>query len=487
MTLKKIIILFAISLMTSSLLMAQYAEDALRYSGYSLTGSSRFMGLSGAMGSIGGDITTINYNPAGLGIYKTSEYVFAPRYMHNKTEASYNGSFSSDTRDNLNFGMIGLVSSIPLYNRVNPDAAAWKYIQFGFSINRIDNYRSDIFIDGNSFGGSRVFEWRDQARGNYPDYLNPFSTDLAWETYLLDTINGYSTDYIAAVPVGGVRQTYSSRSEGYKNEMAFAFSGNYNDRLFIGASLNFSFLDYYRIVTHTESALEMPQNGEFSSFTYRDELSTNGTGFNAKIGMIYMITPAIRINAAFHTPTWYYNMTDIYYTRIDSKMADGNSYYKSSPSGRYDYKLYTPLRAMGGLSFFISNMGFISIDYEYMDYSKSKLKAYDNSFAEENKNINNDFQATHSLRVGGEWRVQSFMLRGGYGFTTSPVDADINDMFHSQYSFGIGYRSGPMYIDFAFMHKQKSQNYYMYDAAYVNPAYIENRTNYFSASIGFKF
>jgi len=484
---KKILFIIALSFAFTVGIMAQNSEDAFRYSSYSNTGSARFMGLSGAMGSIGGDLTSLNYNPAGLGIYKSSEYIFAPRYLYNSVEAKYNGSLRSDSRDNFNFGMIGMVTTIPLINRINPDAPGWKYAQFGFSLNRVDNYRSDIFIEGESYGGSKVYEWQNDANGHYPNDLNVFGSNLAWETYLLDTINGYPNNYITSVPASGVYQSYSSRTEGYKNEMSFAFSGNYDNKLFIGTSMSFSFLRYYKNTFLSETALENPAANEFDSFTYREELTTRGTGFNAKFGLIYMITPAIRINAAFHTPTWFYRMSDYYYTRVDSRMANGDTYYQTSPNGSYDYKLYTPLRAMGGMSFFISNMGFISVDYEYMDFGTAKLKDYSNTFASENQDIKETFTATHSLRIGGEIRFQPFFIRGGYGISTSAIETDINELFSSQYSLGFGYRSGPFVFDFAFMQKNNSQNYYMYNSAFVNPAYLDAHTNYFSASFAFKF
>ena len=39
----------------------QYAEDALRFSVYNLQGSSRFVGMGGAMGAVGADFTTASY------------------------------------------------------------------------------------------------------------------------------------------------------------------------------------------------------------------------------------------------------------------------------------------------------------------------------------------------------------------------------------------------------------------------------------------
>ena len=482
---KALLIIFILSLSLFSI--AQNSGDAYRYSSYSNTGTSRFMGLSGAMGSVGADLSTLNYNPAGMGIYKSSEYVFAPRYLYNSTQADYNGQTRSSHRDNLNYGLFGVVSTIPLFNSVNPNTQGWKFMQFGFSYSRVDNYRSDIFIEGESYGGSKVFEWQDDAQGSYPDDLNVFGSALAWETYLLDTINGYPNNYITAVPVDGVYHSYSSYSEGYKNEMTFALSGNYNDRLFVGTSMVFSFLRYNNTTILTETALKNPANYEFDYFKYREELSTAGNGFNAKFGLIYLISPAIRVNAAFHTPTWFYNMNDYYFTRVDSKMGDGQTYYQSSPNGSFDYKLTTPLRAMGGVSVFVQNMGFISVDYEYMDFGSAYFTDRYSSFSKTNQEIKDVYTGTHSLRIGGELRLQPFFVRGGYGLSTSAVNPDINELFDSQYSLGIGYRAGGFSFDFAFMRKRHSQNYYMYNSNYVNPAYLESNTNYFSATMGFKF
>lgn len=484
---KKIVVLIT-SLMIASGLFAQTAEDALRFSNNTnQSGTARFMSLSGAMGAVGGDLTSIHYNPAGLGIYKSSEYIWAPRYLFNKAEASYNGSYSDARRDNFNFGMLGLVSSLPLMNRINPDVPGWKYIQFGFSINRVDNYREDIFIQGESYSGSKIFEWRDLADGLYPNELNPFSTNLAWETYLLDTINGYPTNYYTAVPTDGVYQEFSSQNEGYKNEMSFAMSGNYNDKFFIGASISFVFLNYYRYTTYKESSLGTSADYEFTDFTYREDLNTRGNGFNAKLGMLYMITPFLRISGAVHTPTWYYNMTDTYFTKVSSRFPNGDNYSYSSPNGRYDYSMNTPFRAMGALSVIIKRMGFVSADYEYMDYSLAYLKGSGNTFNDENNNIRNDFQGTHSVRVGTEWSLQKFFIRAGYGFASSPVKEDLNKFYHDQYSFGFGFRSGSFFADFAFLQTLNSRNYYMYDANYVSPAWLESSRSYYSLSLGFKF
>lgn len=60
--------------------LAQTLEDALRYSQYNATGSARIMGIGGSQFAIGGDVSNISGNPAGLGFFRKSEFSFTPSY-----------------------------------------------------------------------------------------------------------------------------------------------------------------------------------------------------------------------------------------------------------------------------------------------------------------------------------------------------------------------------------------------------------------------
>ena len=52
---------------------AQEPEDGLRLSWFVPSGTARSNALGGAMGSLGGDLSSNHINPAGLGFYKSSE------------------------------------------------------------------------------------------------------------------------------------------------------------------------------------------------------------------------------------------------------------------------------------------------------------------------------------------------------------------------------------------------------------------------------
>ncbi len=52
---------------------AQSAVDAYSLSRNDFKGTARFMSMGGAFGALGGDISTLNQNPGGIGIYRSND------------------------------------------------------------------------------------------------------------------------------------------------------------------------------------------------------------------------------------------------------------------------------------------------------------------------------------------------------------------------------------------------------------------------------
>ena len=52
---------------------AQGALDLYTISQTDLRGSARFMSMAGAFGALGADLSTLNQNPGGIGVYRSSE------------------------------------------------------------------------------------------------------------------------------------------------------------------------------------------------------------------------------------------------------------------------------------------------------------------------------------------------------------------------------------------------------------------------------
>lgn len=76
---------------------AQSGFDAYQLSQSDLRGTARFMSMGGAFTALGGDMSSLNQNPAGIGIYRKSEIsATIDINMTNSKMTTNGGSFSKD-------------------------------------------------------------------------------------------------------------------------------------------------------------------------------------------------------------------------------------------------------------------------------------------------------------------------------------------------------------------------------------------------------
>src|SRR5687768_5505014 len=104
---KKAFLLCIAALATGAGALAQNEVDALRYSQLTFGGSARFMGMSGAFGALGGDISSLSFNPAGIAVYRKNEFSFTPAFYSQSTSSLYNGTGSRELKHNFNFSHLG--------------------------------------------------------------------------------------------------------------------------------------------------------------------------------------------------------------------------------------------------------------------------------------------------------------------------------------------------------------------------------------------
>jgi hypothetical protein len=164
-----------------------------------------------------------------------------------------------------------------------------------------------------------------------------------------------------------------------------------------------------------------------------------------------------------------------------------------SPLGSYDYELRTPFRALGSLAFILGQYGLISADYEYVDYSQASFNSTYDSYTDVNNQIESDFKSWGNIRVGTEWRISNFRVRGGFGYFSNPskvinpYTGKTNNNEKYQASGGFGYRTKHFFADLTYVWSKTNQDYYLYDASMVNPANVSYYTNTVSTTVGFRF
>lgn len=93
--------ILAVATLFATTLFAQQPDYALRTAWYTQNGSARNIATGGVMGSLGGEITANHVNPAGLGLFKTSEFVMSPGMNFNNNKFNYRGSDSSSSKSNM--------------------------------------------------------------------------------------------------------------------------------------------------------------------------------------------------------------------------------------------------------------------------------------------------------------------------------------------------------------------------------------------------
>jgi hypothetical protein len=477
----------------SNLAIAQNETDVLRYSFLNYSGTSRFVGTGGAIGALGADLTVISINPAGMGKYSRGDFGFTTNLTSNKVDALYNGSAASDNRVNFNISNIGGVFSVPVTN-----GSQWRRFQFGYTYNRTNDFHSNTFITG-KHDNSQLDVFADYAQGIDPTNLNSgpeaFDAGLAYDAYLM-SFDSASGNYRPWYGTTDITQTKSIERRGAQYSSDILFSGNYQDKILIGGSLGFPSIRYKERSNYTETFGSDTTVYDTKEYTYSKRLETRGSGFNMKLGLIIVPTSAVRIGLAVHSPTWY-SMSDRYSASISSQFEDGsfNQSDIQSPEGFYEYALTTPARFIGDIGLVIGKRGFISAEYEYVNYAGAKLRngvnSTDNySFGAENTAVKENYQNASNIRLGGEFRVTNhWSVRGGYALYGSPIKSDVVDFDASRtnYSAGFGYKDRDFSLDFAYSLSKNTNDYYLYDPSITNAVKIDNTLSSFMVTAGFRF
>ncbi len=475
---------------------AQNDVDALRYSQTSIAGTARYTSMAGAFSALGGDFSVLSTNPAGIAVYKKSEFSFSPSFYKEKSESDYLGRTTSDNKYNFNFGNAGLIYTYRLTR--NDSSPGWKNWNFGIGYNRINNFHAASTYEGVNNNNSLLDSYLERVNSGggtlYSDITNnyPFDAGLAYQTYLIDTIAGDNYHYYSVIPAAGELQRRSVESRGSMGEFDFTFGGNYSNRFYIGASLGIATIRYVENSTYEEID---QQNSitDFKSFRLNNDLKTTGTGINFKLGMIYRAADFLRIGLAVHTPT-FYSMHDEYSASMNSQFDDGSNISYNSPNGSFDYNLTTPMKAIAGIAFVIGKMGLISADYEFVDYSEAKLNSDSYKFFIENEAIQSKYTAAGNLKIGTEWRYDTYSFRAGYAMYATPFATGQGvsgaDQARNAFSAGIGIRDQDYFLDLAYVFTTGKYFYLPYSLdppRQVPGATTEMQTNNITLTFGVKF
>ena len=433
-----------------------YQDLALLFSQDDANGTARFTSMSGAFGALGGDISVMNVNPAGLAVFNNSSFSGSLNSRSTAITARYYGTSRENQDQFLNLSQAGAVL---VFN--NAYKSDWSKFAIGF------NYRiTKDFTNG--------FE----ARGN--------SGIPTFRDFPLDDITE-AIDYDIAE-----EQRFFNNYTGEINEMNFAFSSMYKDKLYVGAALNFYDLNFSQVSTLVEFNRDVDGN-TLDAKLYQENFTT-GDGISLNAGFIYKVNKNFRFGLSYQTPTLFTelleesNIVDNDGFMGDTEITvsnDTRSYANTSggnfPSQRFIYRLKTPSKLTASAAFIFGKNGLLSIDYSNKKYQNIKLSSAD--FSNENQFFQNELRNTHSFNVGSEWRFERFSIRGGYKFEQSPDKLALDSDNLKGYSFGGGYNFGNFKLDFAYSDNNRTAPYNFYSGFNVNSANLSTNNRFFTSTV----
>ena len=265
------------------------------------------------------------------------------------------------------------------------------------------------------------------------------------------------------------------------------FSGQYQENLYIGASLNFHSVFYDRVTLFEERGYDPSSEIQFTTFD--NFLHTEGNGFSFNLGAIAKVNDNLRVGASYQSPTWY-ELTDDTSQRINTDLADDDiGFLDFKIVNLFDeYRIKTPSKLTGSVAVIFGKEGLLSFDYGYQDMSQAELRpATDPSFTLENQTIADQLGAVNSYRVGGEYRFDRVSLRAGYRYEESPFEdgGTIGDL--EGYSGGIGFDFGGSRLDLAVNRTEQDVNELLFDSGVTNSAQLNRINTNVSLSYTLKF
>ncbi|WP_117884722.1 OmpP1/FadL family transporter [Aureibaculum luteum] len=437
---KKILFLIG-GLLSSLVINAQVISNfdgAVMFSDEDVNGTARFNGMSGAFGSLGGDMSAGDINPAGLTVFTRSQGSITLGLRNTDVLSSYYGTSTDNSDSYFNMTQAGAVLVFDTSGRSN-----WSKFAIGFNYSLVKDFENGYNING----ASSISEYNGDPYLN--DDANP-ANDIYYEN-----VDG---------------QFFGNSNSGQNEKFTLSMAAEFNDKFSIGLSLVSHKLEHFQNGLFEESNND--GNGNLLDASLLQELYTYGQGIGLNIGFIAKPTQELRLGFAFQTPTWY-NLTEEYSDDLEILVSNDSRLYREySDVNVFEYDLVTPAKVTGSIAYLFGKEGLISLDYTFKNYSKTKLKP-NNEFVDVNESFRNDLQNTSELRIGGEWRVGKIMsLRGGYFYKQSPYSDAIDTDNVRGFSLGTGFNfRGNVKLDLAY---QKSTNTGVYGfTQFSNPAELD--------------
>jgi len=470
-------LLFIIALFVCTLSFGQGEIDAYRYAKDDLSGTARGQAMGGAFGALGGDVTGVAINPAGIGVYRSSEVVANMSI----SAPIISGNTNQESNARFHFDNLSYIGYYPLVK------GSMLSLNFGFNYNRIQSFDQRYSASRSSMNSSLTDYMalltngvnHSAWTGNTDDYYAPSSnipwlSALAWDGYLINEGNTNNNYTSILNPGETVSPSLKVSEKGKVEAYDFTLGSNIANKFFWGVTFSLTNLSYSMSASYNETFSE---GGGFNLGNY---LETSGSGYQAKLGVIYKPIDALRVGVSYHSPVWY-SMTDYYQGWVNPQGLGPDAGYTETPNATTSYYFRTPGSWTFSAAAVVGALAIVSVDYELKNYASMNLSDSHGAWTDVNGFISSDYKNASTVRAGLEFRFSpQFSGRLGYAWAQNPYNMDIQSLGNyiapagtipnytlsgdvNYLTAGLGFRFTPQfYIDFAVVLRTQKDNLYYF-------------------------
>lgn len=446
--------------------------------------TARSAAMGGAFTSLGADLSSMSINPAGLGMYQSSEFGF--------TQAITVSGMNTDRMGNTAVAFGQDKSSNTKYNPNNIGLAIHAFestgtltsITVGFGYNKLANFNSlssfglagegvtigEVFtnmlydLQGNGISQSQMnSSSRPFENGNIP--VRDWGAVLAYQTefvYGEDPNPEFTLDRSLSADAT-VNPYLRTRTRGGIDEYTLSAGFNIKDFLYLGATIGIQSIRYdeknYYDESYNNNTVEYP----LYNLLYDQSARITGSGVNFKFGAIVRPIGGLRIGIAVHTPTLV-SVNKSYYASMRAIFSDVDT-YKESGTNTFEYDFKTPTRLLIGASYTFGQYAILAVDYQRTWYNGIRLSDTAQRVEDDYKSqVKSAFRPTNNVSAGLEVKpIPMLALRIGGAYMQSAIK-DEEFMFNNYDSplsgetynitAGLGFRIGNCTIDLAYLYSR---------------------------------
>ncbi|MGL5980531.1 MAG: hypothetical protein ACRCZY_06595 [Phocaeicola sp.] len=512
--------LTACAAMAFSVAVGQNQYDAERMIGHELNGTARFVGMGGAMSALGGDMSVMGTNPAGIGLYRSSDAAVSFGFHNRSTKSNFNGTSMSEKETKASFDQAGFVFSMKYGNNTS-----LRYMNFGFNYKKSKDFSQLFSAGGDLDGYSQSWQIVNSLKSSeqldtsvdfdkiwgknpYRNYYNEIGL-LGIMAARTGVVDSYDNEIYGLY---GTQNKFHSEESGGIYQYDFNMAFNIEDRFYLGATLGYYDLDYRLTSSYEELVAWGVSERKYRLDNYYRQ---TGGGIDFKLGFILrpFENDPFRLGFAVHTPTWY-NIRESYDAVMSSNISkeyfpeERLSNYLNDDYLIYDYNLITPWKFNVSMGTTLGGIVALGAEWEYQDYSTAKFKDTDGyNLPGSNSEVKQFLKGVHTLRVGMESRLgdSGMSLRAGYNYSTASFKSD-SDNFLANYStrtdymnskekqtitFGLGYKGRLIYADLAYKYDVYKSEFSpftdSFDGVKLSPTKVDNERHQMVFTLGARF